>query len=94
VVKVNEIISDSPSLNGYMHFIEGIKKDLCLFRSFRVVHVRREANLTAHVLARAAVTHVIEYSIWLKEISPNIYDIVSRERNVALVRPFSLFLSQ
>jgi hypothetical protein len=43
-----------------------------------VIHVRREANLAAHVLVRAAVTQVI-YSIWLEEILPFIYDIVLRE---------------
>jgi len=43
-----------------------------------VIHVRKEANLAAHVLVRAAVTQVI-YSIWLEEILPFIYDIVLRE---------------
>lgn len=55
---VDKINSDSPTLNRFGYFIEGTRSELGYLRSFHVVHVRREANLTAHYLVRAVVAHV------------------------------------
>jgi hypothetical protein len=38
----------------FCHFIEGIKEEVMSLRSSRVDNTRREANSTAHVLAKAA----------------------------------------
>jgi hypothetical protein len=51
---------------------------LCSLQSAYVIYMWREANSTAHYLARAVVTHVID-SIWLKETPVIVYDIVHRE---------------
>jgi len=66
------------TLSRYGHFIDCIKVELSSLRSYKVVHVLREANCAAHLLAKAAVTQVID-SIWLKENPPIIYDVVCRE---------------
>jgi hypothetical protein len=50
--------------------------------SFKVVHVKRDANETTNGLAKKVVTHVID-SIWLKYIPPIIYDIVCRKHSVS-----------
>jgi hypothetical protein len=40
--------------------------------------VKREANLAAHTLAKAASKEVLNY-VWLKDISDSIFGIVTRE---------------
>lgn len=65
-------------MSRYGHILDGIKSGLESFRSANIVHVKRDANSVAHGLARAAVTHIVD-SIWMEEISPQIYDIVIRK---------------
>jgi hypothetical protein len=57
------------------HFIEGIKEELGTFRSYSVVHVRREANFAAHTLTRDVATTGNDHS-WLEDIPISICDIV------------------
>jgi hypothetical protein len=57
---VNAINLESQILNRFGHFIEGIRSKLYSLRSFYVLHVQREANSTAHCLARIAINHVID----------------------------------
>jgi hypothetical protein len=80
---VIDINSKSHILNRFGHFMEGIRLELSSLRYSLVVHVWREANLAAHCLARAAVTHVT-YTIRLEEIPSIIFDIVYRESIVPL----------
>lgn len=75
---IKEINSTNINLSRYGHFIDGIKTELSFFRSFRVMHERREANSDTHDIAREVVSHVVD-SIRLEEIPPIIYSIVTRE---------------
>jgi hypothetical protein len=65
----------SSLMRRFRHFTDRIKTELSSFRSFRVVHVRQEANSIAHGLAREVVCHVID-SIWLEEIPPFIWKLL------------------
>jgi hypothetical protein len=56
---INEINSNSQSLNRFGHFIEGIRSELWSLGSSNVVDVWREANSTCHFLARMTITHII-----------------------------------
>jgi hypothetical protein len=61
---------ESPSLSRiFGPFTEVIKSELKSLCSFRVIHVKREVNFDAYVLAKASVFHVRD-SIWLKETPP------------------------
>jgi hypothetical protein len=75
---VNKINLAIPSLSKIGHFTNDIRSVLYSLKSFRVIHVKREANSAAHVLAKAAVFYVRD-SIWLEETPPPISDIVFRE---------------
>lgn len=80
---VKEINLATSNLSRYGHFIDGIKTELSSLRSYNVVYVRRRANFVTHILAKAAITQVIE-SIWLEEIPPLISDVVCRKLVVHL----------
>lgn len=75
---VKEVNSDILFIHNFVHFIEGIKHELGNFRSSSVVHVRREANLAAHTLAKEAANNFID-TVWLEDIPSSIFGIVSRE---------------
>jgi hypothetical protein len=75
---VNEINLAIPSLSKIGHFTDDIRSVLYSLRSFRVIHVKREANFVAHMLAKAAVFYVSD-SIWLEETPPPVSDIVLKE---------------
>jgi ribonuclease HI len=76
IVTANSI--ESPNWSRFGHFIEGIKEQALLFRSFSVSHVRREANSAAHLLAKAASTQVRD-DVWLEELLHFLSDIVFKE---------------
>jgi len=61
-----------------MDFIEGIQVELGTFRSSSIVHIRREANSTAHILTRNAATNFVDL-LWLEDIPNSIFDTVLRE---------------
>ncbi|XP_062170937.1 uncharacterized protein LOC133876697 [Alnus glutinosa] len=61
---VKKVNSNSSSMHSSGHFIEGIKEELGTFRSFSVVHVRREENFATHTLARDATISSNDLS-WL-----------------------------
>jgi hypothetical protein len=44
-----------------------------------VHHVKREANMAAHVLAKCALSHFLD-KIWVGECPPFIHSIVLAER--------------
>jgi hypothetical protein len=64
--------------------MEGIKHGSSLLQSSQVVHVKRDANAATHGLAREAVTHVVD-KVWLEEVPPCIYGIISREIAVLML---------
>jgi hypothetical protein len=59
---VKKINFDAPCFNIFGHFVKDIQSGLGSLRSYSFVHVKREANLAAHGLAREATTHVIEFT--------------------------------
>jgi hypothetical protein len=58
--------------------VDGIIQGLSFFRSSIVAHVKREAKLMAHTLAREAANHVTD-SVWLEDIPNSICSIITRE---------------
>jgi len=78
---VKEVNSNSSSMHSSGHFIEGIKEELDTFRSYLVIHVRKEANFAAHTLAKDAATTGNDLS-WLEDIPISICDIVIRKQVV------------
>jgi hypothetical protein len=64
---VQEINSESLTLSTIGYFVESTRQELGLLRSFSIVHIKREANLTAPGLARGAATHSIG-RFWIEEI--------------------------
>jgi ribonuclease HI len=75
---VNEINLAIHFFSKIGHFTDDIRSVLHSLRSFRIIHVKREANSAAHVLAKTAVFYVRD-SIWLEETPPPVSDIVLRE---------------
>jgi hypothetical protein len=59
-------------LSRFGYIVDDIRKFLYSLRSFRVVHVKRDANAAPHGLVKEAVTLVIDL-IWLENIPPIIY---------------------
>jgi hypothetical protein len=49
---VKEVNSATSCLCGFGHFVEDIKRGLRSLKTSNVVHLKREANLAAHGLAR------------------------------------------
>jgi hypothetical protein len=78
---VRDINTELPQLSRYGHLVNDIRKVLLSLRSFKVVHVKRDANEAAHNLTKEAVTHVINL-IWLEDIPPIIYDIICRKCSI------------
>jgi ribonuclease HI len=75
---VTEVKSNISSKHGSGHFIEAIQVELGTFRSSSIVHIRREANSTAHILTRNAATNFVDL-LWLEDIPNSIFDTVLRE---------------
>ena len=73
---VNAVKATGKNWYNFGHFIDGIKDRL---RSWRVKHLKRDANSAAHSLARKAILDVIN-KVWVKETSSCIYGIVNREQ--------------
>jgi hypothetical protein len=66
-------------LSRFGQFIESFKQELCLLRSYIVVHVKREANSTAHGQASSrSFTYSIDL-LWLEDILRNIYNIICKK---------------
>jgi hypothetical protein len=62
--------------------IEDSRTMLSFFNSVEVVHVRREANKAAHVLARNAISQLLD-KVWVAECPPLISSIVLAERDIS-----------
>ncbi|XP_059441827.1 uncharacterized protein LOC132174149 [Corylus avellana] len=78
---IKMIDSKGPCFSSYGQFIEGIKLELRGVENARFLHVLRDANNAAHVLAKLASTHVI-FSTWLGNTPSSIGDIVRREQSL------------
>jgi ribonuclease HI len=60
----NAVNSLQPSESSYGHFIEDAKMGLGLLGNYKFVHVNRESNVVAHMLARAACNHATRIILW------------------------------
>jgi hypothetical protein len=76
---VNAIKVELKNWSNFGHVVDGIKEGLNQLKSWRIAHVKREANSAAYVLAREAIKCVID-SVWLEQTLNCIYGIVTREK--------------
>lgn len=76
---VNAMNSLQPCDSSYGHFIEDVKRGLGSLGNSKFVHVKREANVATHTLARAACNHVTGKILW--HCIPSCVDDVVRKEN-------------
>jgi hypothetical protein len=81
---VNAMNIESPNWSKMGHLIDEIKEVLGKLRSWRIEHVKRDANFVAHILAREVFSCVID-KVWDEEISNCIYDILTNEQCLLIV---------
>jgi hypothetical protein len=82
IIKAIEV--EDPCLRSYGHIIDCIHRELNCFKNASFIHVRREANIAVHTLAKLATTHVT-LSTWRGDVPPCVGDIVRREQSLLLV---------
>lgn len=63
------------SYRNFGHLLEDIAASFTFFHSVNVVHVRREANKVAHVLAKCAITQMLD-KVWKEDYPPFIHSLV------------------
>ena len=61
---VNAVSSSQPCDSSYGHFIEDVKRGLFSLGNTKFAHVKWEANVAAHTLARAACNHASGSILW------------------------------
>jgi ribonuclease HI len=64
LIVVNALNSPNYCESTYGHYVEGMKQGLCCLGVSKFVHVKREANMAAHTLARAACNHATGSILW------------------------------
>lgn len=62
---VNAVKAEGNNWSKFGHIIDGIKLGLCQLRSWRIKHVKRDANTTAHTIAHKAILCIIN-RVWLE----------------------------
>jgi ribonuclease HI len=75
---VNAINEDRSSRRKYGHILDDIKMVLSSLRSWEVMHVKREANMVAHNLAKEASKLQTDRT-WIEDCPLCILDIVNLE---------------
>jgi hypothetical protein len=81
---IKAIGEEGPCLSSFGHLIECIRNELRDFECASFIHVMREANGEAHMLAQLATTHVT-LSTWFGDVPPSVGDIVRRDQSFLLV---------
>jgi hypothetical protein len=76
---VTTISEQKPSWVCYEQIIEDLRIILRSLRRWRIVHVKREANIAAHKLAKEAARKPID-CIWLEEPPNCIFDTIILEQ--------------
>jgi hypothetical protein len=66
---------------SYGHLIHDTRVCFSFFNSLDIVHVRRDANKAAHVLAHCASSQMLD-QVWLEECPPLIQQVVAVEQDV------------
>jgi ribonuclease HI len=64
LIVVNALNSPNYCESTYGHYIEGTKQELCCLGVSKFVHVKREANMAAHTLARVACNQATGSILW------------------------------
>jgi hypothetical protein len=75
---VNAIKATCNNWSSFDHIIDDIKLELRQLQSWRIDHVKRDANTTTHTITKKTILCVID-RFWIKEISNCICRIISRE---------------
>lgn len=60
---------------NYGHLLEDIATSLSFFQFVKVVRVRRDANKVAHVLAKSAISHLLD-KVWREDYPSSICSLV------------------
>jgi ribonuclease HI len=76
---MNAIKEDQNSWKRYGHLVDDLKMVLSSLRSWEVMHVKREANMAAHKLAKEA-SKIHMDRVLIEDCPPCILDIVNLER--------------
>jgi hypothetical protein len=75
---VAEIHSPPPYLSTNGHMIESIIEEVKGFRGAKFVHVNRECNIVAHVLAKEAANRRLS-KCWRQEVPDCVSSLILRE---------------
>jgi ribonuclease HI len=81
---VNALRSSSPNWSPYGQIIEDARGVLFSRRSWEVMHVKRDANMAAHTLAKDALLKPQE-EVWIEECPPCIFSIIDLELNALVI---------
>ncbi|XP_059431601.1 uncharacterized protein LOC132165120 [Corylus avellana] len=81
---VVQAVKGGATWSNFGQIIEDIHTILPGFRSWRVEHVRREANGAANGLARAAGING-KHRVWMEEVLDFIHDVVTLESSALVV---------
>ena len=81
---IRAIGEEGPCFSSFGHLIDCIHNELRDLERDSFIHVLREANGAAHLLAQLATTHVNMFT-WLGNAPPSVGDIVKREKSLLLV---------
>ena len=79
LIMVKAIVSERSSWFCYGQIIEDIRTVLGFLKNWRMEHVKREANVATHRLAKVTIRNPIE-RIWLEEPPSCIFDIIILEQ--------------
>lgn len=77
---VNVVNSNTLCKSNFGHFVEDTKVVLVLLRRSSFVHVNRQANTAAHVLAKEACNHATEFIWW--HFTPSCIDGIIRKEGI------------
>jgi hypothetical protein len=80
ITVVNALRSSCPNWSPYGQIIEDAREILFSRHSWDIIHVKRGANMTAHVLAKNALLTPQE-EVWMEECPPCIFYIIDLELN-------------
>jgi hypothetical protein len=75
---IKEVNSNPPFLSSVGHLVEGIRNEVGLVRTYSFVHVARGLNEAARILAKIAITNVVD-DVWLEGIHSCILEIITRQ---------------
>lgn len=78
MVVVSALRASESCNRNFGQLIDVIKSYFSHFSAVEVNHVRREANMAAHVMAKRVISNLLNHT-WVGECSPFIQDVVAAE---------------